>query len=183
MPLDFEELRRLHRQEKSSQQLADLGEDFLAELKAYLAEKKAEYLESVEKGSSSAEDFLNIQRMAKELLEIREKKIIKKAFHAAMSSEDEHEPALYGEEKKLFCSICKIVSDYRKYLDSIFVSEAKSRDKEKHLNTISVQIIEDVPAFVGTNMKEFGPFKKDQIVELPADTAEILISRKLAVKK
>jgi len=181
--IDFEELRRIHRQEKNSQQLAELSEDFLNELKDYLAEKKAEYLKNIEKGSTTSEDFLNIQRMAREILEIRERKILKKAFHAAMSPETEQEPLLSGEEKKLFSSIYKVVCEYKKYLDGIFVAEQKGKEKEKHLNTISVQIIEDVPAFVGANMKEFGPYKKDQLIELPQDVAEILISRKLAIKK
>jgi len=40
-----------------------------------------------------------------------------------------------------------------------------------------------VPAFVGADMKEYGPFRKGQLIELPAETAEILLARKLAVRQ
>ncbi|MEM4662961.1 MAG: hypothetical protein QXM75_02985 [Candidatus Diapherotrites archaeon] len=181
--IDFEELRKIHRQEKNSQQLTPLSEDFFNELKNYLDEKRKEYLESLGSGATPSEDFINIQRMAREIFEIRQRKIIKKAFHAAMGSEDNEEEKLSGDEKKLFCNICKVVSEYQKSIDKIFAVEPKKKTKDKHLNTILVEIIEDVPAFVGSNMQEFGPYKKGQKVELPEDIADILISRKIAVKE
>jgi DNA replication factor GINS len=183
--MNFEELRKLHRMEKNSSQLASISEDFFIELKAFLAEKKEQYLEHLKKGSLASEDFSNIERMARELLEIRERKILKKAFHAAMTAETSM-PALCSEEKKLFNSIYKAVSEYKKVLDGMFAIETKKPkkpSKEKDLNTLSIQIIEDVPAFVGADMKEYGPFKKGQLVELPAETAEVLLARKLAVKQ
>ncbi|MEM4598293.1 MAG: hypothetical protein QW400_01235 [Candidatus Diapherotrites archaeon] len=181
--IDFDELRRIHRQEKGSQQLAELGEDFMVELKAYLEEKKEEYVKRLSAGEAPSEDFFNIQRMAKEILEIRQKKIIKKAFHAAVAEEDVEDEKLTEDEKKLFCNICKVVSEYQKSIEKIFSAEQKKKKKDSNLNTISVQIIEEVPAFVGPNMKEFGPYKKGQIVDLPEDVADILLSRKIAVKE
>jgi len=183
--MNFEELRSLHRKEKNSSQLTGVNDDFFIELKSFLAEKKAQYLEHLKNGSLASEDFANIERMAREVLEIRERKILKKAFHATMTSDTSAVSLLCKEEKKLFNNIYEVVNEYKRVLDSLLSIGAKPKKarREKGLNMLSLQIIEKVPAFVGADMKEYGPFEKGQLVELPAEIAEILLARKIAVKQ
>jgi hypothetical protein len=42
-----------------------------------------------------------------------------------------------------------------------------------------VKILSEIPSFVGTDMKEYGPYKPEQVVELPQKIAQLFISRKL----
>ncbi len=112
--MDFEELRHIHRQEKNSSQLASISDDFFLELKAFIAEKRKKYLNSLKNGSlDSAQDISNIERMAREILQIREKKVVRKALHASFSSEYSLEN-LCSQEKKLFENLLKAFNSYKK---------------------------------------------------------------------
>ncbi|MEK6902307.1 MAG: hypothetical protein AABX02_01820, partial [archaeon] len=42
-----------------------------------------------------------------------------------------------------------------------------------------VRILSEIPSFVGTDLKEYGPYKTGQVVELPPKIAQLFISRKL----
>jgi hypothetical protein len=41
-------------------------------------------------------------------------------------------------------------------------------------------ILKNVPTFVGTDMKEYGPFSEGDEVELPEKVAKLFVTRKLA---
>jgi len=180
--MDFDELRQIHRQEKNSSQLANISEDFFLQLKAFIAEKRKQYLESLKTGAlEKAQDVSNIERMAREIIQIREKKIVNKALQASFGAEPDV-TNLCDQEKKLYEALTKTFQSYKKEIDALFALP-ESEEKQKDLNMVSVQIIQDVPAFVGTDLKEYGPFKKGQIVKLPSKTAELLIARKLALQQ
>jgi hypothetical protein len=42
-----------------------------------------------------------------------------------------------------------------------------------------IRILSEIPSFVGTDMKEYGPYKPEQVVELPQKIAQLFVSRKL----
>lgn len=42
-----------------------------------------------------------------------------------------------------------------------------------------IKILSDIPSFVGTDLKEYGPYKQGQTIELPFKIAQLFISRKL----
>ena len=43
-----------------------------------------------------------------------------------------------------------------------------------------VKVLVDVPRFVGTDMVNYGPLKTGDVITLPTDLANVLISRKIA---
>ena len=45
-----------------------------------------------------------------------------------------------------------------------------------------VAFIKDAPQFVGLNLKNYGPFKKGDIVVLPKENAKLLIEKKVVEK-
>lgn len=181
--MDFEELRRIYRQEKNTSQLTNVSDDFFLELKAFIAEKRKQYLESLKNGSlDSVQDISNIERMARSILQMREKKVVRGALHASFGGEQNLEN-LCKQEKILFENLLKAFNSHKKEIEKLFALPESKGKKQKGLNMLSLQIIQDVPAFVGANMKEYGPFKKGQLVRLPAKTAELLIARKLAVEQ
>ena len=54
--------------------------------------------------------------------------------------------------------------------------------KEKGLELKEVKLIKDVPAFVGPDMKRYGPYKPGDIAKVSNTIAELLTHQKLAVK-
>ncbi|MEK6821252.1 MAG: hypothetical protein AABY11_02540 [archaeon] len=44
---------------------------------------------------------------------------------------------------------------------------------------MSVRILSEIPSFVGTDLREYGPYKEGDVVSLPGKIAQLFISRKL----
>ncbi len=45
---------------------------------------------------------------------------------------------------------------------------------------IMVKILSDIPKFVGTDMQAYGPLKSGEVVNLPKEIANLLVTRKVA---
>jgi len=43
-----------------------------------------------------------------------------------------------------------------------------------------LKIVNNVPMFVGSDMKKYGPFSKGDVVSLPEDVMNLLVSRNIA---
>lgn len=179
--MDYGEVRRIHRLEKNSSQLVQLNEGFMGELNSFLSAEREKYLSSLRKGSlQRARDYNNLEEMVREILSIRERKVLSKALVASRTNEY----ALSGmtlQEKELFKKVLSLLKDFKGKSDALFGVEAKKSSlKEKGLKELSLKILSDIPSFIGADMKEYGPFSSGQSVELPWKTAELLIQRKLA---
>jgi DNA replication initiation complex subunit (GINS family) len=84
-------------------------------------------------------------------------------------------------EEPFFKDIVKVVAGYKKTIaEEALVEEEKP--EESKLETVSVRIIKAIPEIVGADSKSYGPFKEDDIVELPTENAEILIKHGVAEK-
>src|SRR3989338_3030786 len=86
--VDYDEIRRIHRLEKSSTQLAELAENFYSELADFISAEKKRYLDSLKSLSSSkARDFTNLKRLVEEIFSLREKKMLNKALISLRTDE------------------------------------------------------------------------------------------------
>ncbi len=179
MELSYEEIRRIHRLEKNTSQLVQVEPEFYTELHAFLASEKQAYLKSLKNFSvSSSRDFANLKKMVEEIFSIREKKILNRALVAARTN-DINEEHLAQQEMKMFRKSIELLKEYRKMLDEMFESEVPGSESSKDLNNLSVRILSDIPAFIGSDMKEYGPYSKDDIVDLPLHIGKLLGSRNL----
>ena len=80
-----------------------------------------------------------------------------------------------AEEKfKMAADMCSYVDDDRRNLNLEFCLPGV--DKEK----ISLKMLQSVPAFMGADMKEYGPFEQNKTISVPEKIASLLVSRKLA---
>ncbi len=75
------------------------------------------------------------------------------------------------EEEKVFKEISELIKKYKKTL----VTEPVPR-------TLKVRLKKDLPEIIGPDLKVYGPFKKDEDVELPTEVGVLLIRTKLGVK-
>ncbi len=182
MDLTYDEIRRIYRLEKNTSKLVEVQEDFFDSLTNFILEEKQNYLNSMkELDFAKARSFTNLKKMVEEILSLREKKILNKALISSKTSEPNDE-LMAAEEKKIFNLILKILESHNSFIDSVFVGKENKSAKEKALNMVSVKILSDIPSFIGTDMKEYGPFKKTETVKLPAKIAKLFVSRKIGEK-
>ena len=177
MKIDFDELRRIHRLEKNTSKLVDVDEDFIDSLEAFVTEEKKRYLDSLKDFSASnAREFTNLKRIVEEIFLMREKKLLNKALISTHTNDVKLEN-MATQEKKFFKNLMSVLEEYSSCCNNFFGG------KEKKNLLVSVEILKDVPTFVGTDMKEYGPFKEGQVVELPSKVSKLFITRKIAKEK
>ncbi|MFH0970194.1 MAG: hypothetical protein V1776_01910 [Candidatus Diapherotrites archaeon] len=58
-------------------------------------------------------------------------------------------------------------------------AHSQSASSSSSLAILSVRILSEIPSFVGTDLKEYGPYKTGEVVSLPSKIAQLFISRKL----
>ena len=182
MDLSYDEIRRIHRLEKNTSKLVQVEPDFYSDLQEFVAKEKKEYLESLRDFSATkARDFANLKKMVEEIFSMRTKKLLSAALVASRTGESGDEN-LASQEKKMFDDTLAVLEKHAKLLGGVF-SEKEGSAPERDLNTLSVEILSDIPEFVGTDMKEYGPFKKGNVVKLPVKIARLLSTQKLAEAK
>jgi DNA replication factor GINS len=175
MELNYDEIRRIYRLEKNSQQLTALDENFYVELREFLKKEKDAYTKSLKEGSfSEARNFNNLKKLVEEIFYMREKKILNKAL-IAVRTNDFNDKELAAEEKKSFNDFVKLLLAHNDLLYNLF--DEKPRKKEE---LIQLKMLSEVPAFVGSDLKEYGPFNKDEEITLPLNVAVLLLEKKLA---
>ena len=86
--MDYDEVRKIHRLEKNSTQIAEIGSGFFRELRSFLEKEREKYLSSLKNGSASkGRDYSNLEEMAGEIIGIRERKVLNKALIASRTNE------------------------------------------------------------------------------------------------
>ncbi|MEM4357824.1 MAG: hypothetical protein QW244_00480 [Candidatus Pacearchaeota archaeon] len=178
--ITYNEIYSILRQEKYNETLQKLPAKFLEELKTYI-EEKSKIFEKDEKEFDEAlkklkRQFENAKSLIDELFSIRQKKILNLALLAKISGVAKSDlDNMLKEEKELFYAV----------LDKLRETEKKMKERsiEKDLkNTSLVRFKSDIEEFLDGNGKTLGPFKKDDIANLPKEIAEILINDGKAVK-
>lgn len=180
MKLSYDEIRRIHREEKNSSRLVEVESGFYNELNDFIKEEKKEYLDSLKDFSmGKARGFTNMKKMVEEIFMMREKKILSRALIASRT-EEVTKRNMASQEEALFESVMCSLEKHNSLLEELFSAAEKKDSSRKGLNTLPVRILSDIPAFVGADMKEYGPYKKGDAAELPYKVGKLLLSRKLA---
>ena len=137
----------------------------------------------------------NAKRLIKEIYERREKKILNIALiKSRTKSHGIATSSLLENEKKFLQEIEKVLSSYReniiysvmegKPILQIKQEEKRQEEisaasvlKEEAKNTKLVRFLYSVPKFIGTELEEYGPFAEEDIANLPAEIADLLIGK------
>ncbi|MBN2067616.1 MAG: hypothetical protein JW744_04065 [Candidatus Diapherotrites archaeon] len=179
MALDYDELMRIYRLEKNSPKHVEVSETFFNDLKGFFGSERELYLKSLKDITSSrASSFSNLKKIVEQVFSLREKKLLNKALIASRTGELEN-GHLTLQEKDTLKQLLTVLSKHQQVLGEIIGSgEGKQQSGEK--KKVSVKLLKDVPAFVGTDMQEYGPFQKDKVVDVPPKIASLLLGRSLA---
>jgi DNA replication initiation complex subunit (GINS family) len=206
--MTYEELMSVHRQESKQNILAKISSDFYKRLAEYIDALDGRCAEE-RNGSTEVSGMLLTQlKTAKEksaeVYEIRMRKVALMAMTAAFGAEPRLDNATQ-EEKEAFETLKKFFIDHcKKTLTAECEGEqsvepvvqekeaVKDRTEEKapavtatpksteHSEIILVRILEDLPAFAGTD-KNYQLAKED-IISLPRNIAEILVKHNKAIE-
>jgi DNA replication initiation complex subunit (GINS family) len=159
--LTFETLSKIVREEKASPSLTRLPEDFFEDVASYLYKKT-----QLNEGNDNWE-LENAKMVLSDIIKIREKKILLSAFSFVDSGV---EPSnLTPDEKTLFDQAASLIMQFR--------TGRKKVLEPGHEKKSIIAFLEDVPQFVGTDMRNYGPFAKGDIANLPEDVTRLLVER------
>lgn len=177
MDLSYDELRRIYRLERNTTKLVEVDEGFYDALSDFIQTEKKDYLAGLKSFSAvKVRNFTNLKKIVEEIFSLREKKLLSMALIASRSGE-ETEEKIASQEKKTFKELLAALNRHRNFLKLAFEAEKKGPEEAEK---IQLKIAKDIPAFVGPDMKEYGPFSAEEEVSVPTKIAELLLARKLA---
>jgi DNA replication initiation complex subunit (GINS family) len=187
-PLDYKKLRDLIREEKASPGLVKLPNEFMASLEAFLSSKFSEMEET--RSILQMKEFENAVGIVREMLSIRQQKILFKAIRSGGSHEQTED--MTESEHALYDRFAAVIAEERERLDEMLgkferrrspqqAGAAQPQPEQKPPVALKrVRFVKEVPAYVGQNNETFGPFKAGEEGQLPPGEADWLLKGKLA---
>jgi DNA replication factor GINS len=164
--ITFDFIRRVQRDEQNSPKLTKLPDNFFDAAYGYIKQKKQMSLRDERKMFL---EMKQIERLVEDIFNRRERKILNAAIISARTNIPPEN--LTGDEMAFFELVVAAAKKRRDdSLRQVIVSEKK---EEAEL----IVFKEDVPAFVGSDMKTYGPFKKGDIAKLPDENMRILVEQ------
>jgi len=165
--ITFELIRKVQREEQRLPKLTKLPENFFTLVAAYLDHKRRLLINDDRKGFL---EIKNIERLVEDIVNRRERKILNAALISGRTrivSEN-----LTEEEKGFHNSLVALIKDRRTELfQPIFTDKRETADL--------IVFKEDVPEFVGSDMKTYGPYKKGDTAKLPEDNVRVLLEKNI----
>lgn len=197
--LTYEKLFDIVRKERLQEGLQKLDHTFYRDLVDYLNDKTTSIAKDHQKSlfSQSEKDISkkqldNIKKLIMDLYVRREKKILNLAVMKSRTNSNLIDTSgLLDEERELFKTVVDVLDAAKKKVLFNVVSginpevnpkhasqpEGQSQEQSEAAEAKRVMFLNNVPKFVGKEMEEYGPFNKEQVVELPAQVANILINK------
>jgi DNA replication factor GINS len=177
----YDELYEAWEKEKESMEIQELPKNFYAKLADYMKRIKEESRmldQKTTKAKLLKHELENVKNMAKELLQLRYKKLREKS----LAGETVPKEILTEEEEKLHGEILPLAESYQAFLKNVLQGRLSRIKKKEKPEKILVRFVKEIPAIVGSDMKTYGPFKPEDIATLPPENARILINQGAAVK-
>jgi len=165
--ISFEYLRKILNEERKSQNLAKIPDDFYESVRLYIEGKK-----KLAKERKDEIELRNIERIVENIFNLRERKIINFAIMAARAGVQTSN--LTSEEKLFFQKILEVIKGRRNILENIKLALEGESKKEFEVLVVFKQ---DFPAFVGIDGQTYGPFKKGDIAKLPEENRKMLVDK------
>ncbi len=173
--ITYQDIYDLLRKEKYSEEIQPLPKSFFKEAATYINDKKEIIAKEHDMFSEAIlktkKQLDNTIELIKELILRRKKKILNLAFIASetgISKKDFDNMLPY--EKELFQIVTHQLEKTGKDINNIL-----NGNEEKELKNRLLKFKANVKSFLDAEGNVFGPFKEDEIANLPAEIAQILI--------
>ena len=198
--ITYETLFELLKRERERTDLQKLEPSFFSDTINYIKDKKkileAKAEDSIfapEEKKKTERQLENIYKIVKELYERREKKILLLAVDKSRTRSNLIDASgLLKEEKVFFDALTNMLDNYREAILFAVLNEKmpfmQSLEEKKPAElfrpavelkkpTRLVRFTSHVPKFVGPELEEYGPFEEEDIANLPAEIADVLINK------
>jgi len=166
----YNELYKAWKSEITSEETQPLSEDFYQRAEAYLSGTEQENTppdEHSAKGRLLLKEQEIMKRLLTELKEVRLRKLL--AF--AQNRQVVNDANLTQEEKKL-------AKDFESSLQVFNQRKPEPQPSASLAETVELSVVrflQDIPEIVGTDLKIYGPFKKEDVGSLPNQNAAALV--------
>ncbi len=167
--ITFEYIRKIQRKEQYESKLSEIPDDFYDKAKRYLDQKRR--LAEKKKDKMAERELTNIQNLLEDIYNRRETKILQQSVFAARTGIPVQN--LNKIEEKFFKQLVDLLKYQREKTLNILRKKTKGTKKKPKLK--KVEFKEDIPEFVGSDLKKYGPFKPGDKAEIPAGNAELMI--------
>jgi len=185
--LSYKTLRKLQQGEQASPALMKIPLTFYQDLSTYIKnlERSVQNEKNPLKLKLFTDESLNTKKIATSIYELREKKIVQAALATARGATPDLSNLL-ETEKKLYTSLVEQITISRK---DIF---EEPEDRHPHQKTAHppvvekqktepnthpiVRVMQDTPAFIGTDEKTYS-LRKEDVLSLPNEMTEPLLKR------
>ncbi len=179
--ITFKYLREIQKKERSSAGLCKLDAGFYGSVSDYVLRKKRIKDRGKELSFREKKEIENIWPVVKSIYDTRETKIVNGALKAARTGMKMSN--ILPSEKELFEDVRGRIGDARRGLESVLSSGRKAHapdegEDEKGPepdNLSQIRIVEDIPEFVGEDLKTYGPWKTGETATCPKNFADIFI--------
>lgn len=165
----YSELRRIHIEEKRSNNISILKEDFYVEVHQYIDKTKKKLNDDSD--PAVRRELENCLKILNEVQKRRVEKIIVYSFNEIYNGFDSLDN-LTQEEKELYDLVKKDVTQIKKNFEN-----CSAKRKE---DIIKVRVLKEIPKFKGHDGNNYGPFNEGDICELPRTTGELVVKNKKA---
>lgn len=163
--ITFELIRRIQREEQRSPKLSKIPDNFYSAVHSYVQQKKG----MIKEDRKGVIEIKNIERLIEDVFDRRERKIVTAAVNAARTNIQPE--GMNEEEKDFFDLVAGSIRNRRE------ASLRKMFEVEKGEEAGLIVFRNEVPEFVGTDMKTYGPFKKGDVAKLPDENMKLLIDQ------
>jgi DNA replication factor GINS len=188
----YNELYSAWQREIDDPTLGGLPLDFFTKISQYLKHIKEEdkVLDKKSVKTSLLEhESVNVERMLKELLGSRYRKIIKTVTKTQKLPTE----LLTVEEARMCETFADFTKSYHKFADELMQgqltvepirvvvkTETYAVAPQPHKRS-TIRFLKNIPAIMGADMKSYGPFIAEDVASLPPQNAQILVKQGLAV--
>lgn len=163
--ITFELIRRIDREEQRSPKLSKIPGDFYSVVISYINQKR----KTAKEDRRGMLELKSIERVVEDIFDRRERKIVTAAVNAARTNIQPEN--MIEEEKDFFDLVTATIRQRRdENLKKVFTAE-------KGVEADLIVFRDSVPEFVGSDMKNYGPFKKGDIAKLPEENTKILVEQ------
>ncbi len=197
--ITYETLFELLKRERERPELQKLEPGFFSDTINYIKDKKkiieakSDSVFASEERKKTERQLENIYKILKELYERREKKIISLSIDKSRTKSNLIDTSsLLREERVFFDALTGLLDNYRDAILYTLLNEklpfmqplGDKKPKEDFKSALDlkkstklVRFLHQVPKFVGPELEEYGPFGEEDIANLPAEVAGVLINK------
>jgi len=177
----YSDLYETWKRELESSKLERLPPDFYSRITDYvrkIGEESRMLDKRTLKASFLKKETQNVERMMRELIRMRYKKLVRMMVEGKRVPSD----VLTIEEEKIYTGASSFADAFQSFAKDILHGYLPSISSEQKHKRAALRFLKDIPSIIGADMKTYGPFKAEDVASLPVENVKILVKQGLAEK-